>query len=169
LLAGDGQSGVAGALLSDSIAARVEDRFKNPVPGVSVQWSAGAAHGTLSPATRITAADGIARAAWTLGLTVGQPQSAIADVTGLTRATVRATARPPSDARLSMVAGDQQRGGRGATLRDSLVVRLTTADGRPLVGAIVRWSATEGGGSLLAAQSATGLDGRAVARWTLGM
>lgn len=64
-------SAPAGAVLADSLAVRVADRFDNPIAGLAVQWSVTAGGGSVSPATAQTRADGTARAAWTLGTSTG--------------------------------------------------------------------------------------------------
>lgn len=53
-------------------------------------------------------------------------------------------------------------------LSDELVVRVTDADGRPVLGTTVAWRVTAGGGSLEHEVTTTDADGLASNRWTLG-
>ncbi len=90
---GDGQTGYAMEVLSDSLTVSVADRFGNPTPGVTVTWTVLQGGGSLSPSARPTNAQGRVRAAWTLGIPAGL-QRASAGVSGLTAATFSATALP---------------------------------------------------------------------------
>jgi alpha-tubulin suppressor-like RCC1 family protein len=56
----------------------------------------------------------------------------------------------------------------GATLTDSIRVRVTNIAGAPVPNANVRFSVTAGGGSVAPEISVTGPDGVASAQWTLG-
>lgn len=69
-----------------------------------------------------------------------------------------------------VVRGDQQTGAAGATLPDSVVVRVTDTKGRPVVGQMVVFALGAGatGGDVAPDTVSTGVDGRASARWTLG-
>lgn len=90
-VAGDGQSGPAGAALPTSLTVRVTDRYGNPLGGVPVGWSAGAGGGGMDPPGASTGPDGIASARWTLG-TATLRQAASAAVAGLAPVAFGATA-----------------------------------------------------------------------------
>ncbi len=64
--AGDQQSGTPGYVLAESLAVRVTDGNGEPVAGVGVTWETQPTHGSLTPGSPVTNADGIARAAWRL-------------------------------------------------------------------------------------------------------
>lgn len=66
---GDG----AAALVGTGVQAVVRsvDAYGNPVPGVAVDWSAGASGGAISATTSTTDAAGLARVTLTLGATPG--------------------------------------------------------------------------------------------------
>ncbi len=68
--AGDAQVGIAGSTLADSLVVLVVDGQSNPVSGVPVAFAAQNG-GSVSPASVVTNADGLARAAWTLGASPG--------------------------------------------------------------------------------------------------
>jgi adhesin/invasin len=68
--AGHLQTGVVGVTLRDSLTVLVLDADRNPVPGISLTWSATA--GRLSNAATATRSDGTSRVAWTLGARTGE-------------------------------------------------------------------------------------------------
>jgi hypothetical protein len=69
--AGDGQHGAPGARLADPLIVRVADEHDRPMSGVAVEFSVTRGGGTLTAnadqVTMVTDAEGLARAAWTLG------------------------------------------------------------------------------------------------------
>ena len=62
--------GPAGDVLSERVIVRVVDAASNPLPGVTVTFTA-AAGGSVSPATSVTNDNGEASTRWTLGPTPG--------------------------------------------------------------------------------------------------
>ncbi|MET0399179.1 MAG: Ig-like domain-containing protein [Longimicrobiaceae bacterium] len=166
---GDGQSGAVGAALPTSPVVRIADANGNPVAGAAVQWTVSAGGGTVAPAAGTTDEAGLARAAWTLGTAPGvnTVQARSADVPA-SLAVFHATAVAGPPATLGRVAGDGQSASAGSALPAALAVRVADRFGNPLGGVAVGWSAAAGGGALDPASSATGPDGVASARWTLG-
>ena len=75
---GGGQNGGTGGLLAEVLAVRLTDATGNPVPGVEPAWST--PNGGTFAATA-SDAEGVARAAWTLGPSGGS-QSALASASG---------------------------------------------------------------------------------------
>ena len=74
---------------------------------------------------------------------------------------------PP--AQVTAVAGDEQTGGVTTALALPLQVRVVDANGRPVPGTPVRWSASSEGGTVAAvADATTDAQGLAQATWTLG-
>jgi|GEM_PF-7081837 len=57
----------------------------------------------------------------------------------------------------------------GATLADSITVKVIDANGRAVPNASVQWTVTAGGGKVRPAESATRSDGQARVAWTLGL
>ncbi len=71
-------------------------------------------------------------------------------------------------AALDIVAGDGQQGVVGAELANPLVVRVEDANGLPIVGQLVNFRVTSGGGSVFASAGLTNALGIVQDRWTLG-
>jgi hypothetical protein len=158
---GDAQTGAPGVALADSLAVRVTDAHGNGISGQSVAFAA-AGGGSVSPATRTTGADGVARAAWTLGTNLGTAQTAAATFAGVPA--VGFTATQVASGTLTRTGGVTQTGTAGAVLLDSLEVRFTTPTGAPIQGAVIQWN---GPGVLAPATSTTGPDGYARTSWRL--
>jgi hypothetical protein len=75
---------------------------------------------------------------------------------------------PGSPAAVTAVAGDAQTGTPGQALPGALTVLVADSAGRPVPGVSVAWSVEEDGGTVAAASTVTGADGRATVAWTLG-
>lgn len=159
---GNAQSAPAGQALPNPIGVRVTDENDDPVPGVTVEWSASDG-GSVLPQSGATDDNGRATGTWTLGPAVGS-QSATATVDGLSGSpvgfnatavetgttTLTVTVEPPSSAlTMEVFAPDRQP-----------VVRLTDASGGPMAGETVTATVTSGGGTLQGQTTATtGSDG----------
>lgn len=166
---GNAQTGPIGAALPDSLAAKAVDRYGNAVPGASVAWTNVAGGGALSPTGGVTNAAGIVKAAWTLGPRLDTTHVATAASGALPAARFTATPVVPAGATLTLTSGDGQTGTVGQVLADTLVVTMRLADGRPVRGAAVSWSAAPGSGSVVAVDPVSDDLGRSKARWTIGI
>ena len=91
--AGEGQIGPVMSLLPEPIVATVLDADGQPMPGVSVTWTA-EGDGRITPLGGVTDAAGQSQARWMLGGTVG-PSHAVAAVGELEPATFTALAESP--------------------------------------------------------------------------
>lgn len=101
VVSGNSQVGPVGTLLAESLTVRVADQNGMTLAGAAVSWTVTSGGGSVSPGSTVTNADGIARAAWTLGTLSGN-QSVSASVGSLTPTTFSATAFvPPSFVLLS--------------------------------------------------------------------
>jgi Bacterial Ig-like domain (group 1) len=168
IVAGDRATGGVGQVLADSLSVRLTDRHGNPVAGAAVEWAAVSGGGSVDPARATTDAQGIARAQWTLGPSVGAPQLARAAVPGVSSASFLATPTTTGvPLQLARRGGESQRGTAGSYLADSLAVVLRLPDGRGVSGALVRWAADDG--SVSPAESRTDDSGAASARWRVGL
>lgn len=159
-------TGLPGLPLGDSTAVVVRDAYGNPVAGHTVAWTVAAGGGSVSPATSVTNAQGVARAHWTLGTQQGEQRlQAAASVSTTTVFT--ATAQLGTGSTLTRVSGTGQAAAPGATLAQPLVVEVQQ-NGRPVAGVAVAWSAAPGNGTVTPVSSITDAAGRAQATWTLG-
>ncbi|HST60546.1 MAG TPA: Ig-like domain-containing protein, partial [Longimicrobium sp.] len=155
--------------LADSVAVFVRDAYGNAVAGHTVSWTVRQGGGTVSPATSVTGANGVARASWTLG-----PQFAGAQVleaaAGLAMtAQFTANVQLPAGATLVAVVGNGQTGAAGQVLALPLVVRVQRADGTSLAGIPVTFTLPDGSGSVNPSTVVSGTDGTASVSWTLGV
>jgi hypothetical protein len=87
---GDAQLGPVGAPLTSELAVTVGDQFGNPVAGATVTWNVLSGGGTITPASSVSGADGVARARWTLGAQLNA-QTASASVASVATVTFSAT------------------------------------------------------------------------------
>jgi Invasin, domain 3/Bacterial Ig-like domain (group 1)/Filamin/ABP280 repeat len=156
VVGGNNQNGTIGEPLLDSLAVRVTDRFGDPVPGVTVTWSAETG-GSVNPATSLTAADGYARTERVLGADVG---------TYITRAEVTGIEDPPEPvvftttgvaARLGFAVEPPATAASGEAFDPQPVVQLLDATGEDIAreGVVVTVQISAGGGSLAGTTSAT--------------
>ncbi|MGH7520311.1 MAG: Ig-like domain-containing protein, partial [Gemmatimonadales bacterium] len=81
--AGNNQVGAAGTALAESLAVIVRDQSGEPLAGVTVTFTVLAGGGSVSPTSRATGADGIAKTRRTLGSIAGA-QTALATAGSLT-------------------------------------------------------------------------------------
>ena len=90
-VSGDGQTGVAGALLGGPLVVQVTDIHGNPVAGTTVTFEPALGSGTVHPAETTTNPDGTASTQWILGSFQG-PQSVTASIEAGASAVLNATA-----------------------------------------------------------------------------
>lgn len=104
---GNNQTAPPAAQLATPLQVRATDLFGNPVPGVAIAWQATDGGGSVSPATSMTNAAGLASTTFTLGAIVG-PQSAQATAAGLAGSPVLfgATATEPPAGGSSVIVGN---------------------------------------------------------------
>ena len=167
LSAGDGQSGVVGAVLPTAYSVVVTNVLV-PVQGVPVHWAAGPEGGSMNPATSLTDVNGIASSTRTLGPAVGT-QTATASVGGLSGSPVTflANALPGAAAQLVKQSADAQTG-TVATAVTAPVVKVVDQFGNGVAGVIVDFAAA-GGGIVGAARDTSDASGLATSgSWTLG-
>lgn len=163
--AGDNQVGVPGDSLSQRLVAKVTDEWGNAVEGADVTWSVVAGGGALSASTAKSDTAGLSAVRYTVGGSIGTQQ---------VRARIDAGASVTFDVRavtprLEIVSGDNQTAPVGSDLPQDLVVFVAdAASGEPLVGVVVQWSATTGGGRVAETATLTDESGEARVARTLG-
>jgi hypothetical protein len=165
-------SGQPGTPMADSAAALVRDQYGNPVPGVTVNWAVTSGGGSVSPASSTTSAQGIARARWTLGGSVGTPQTLRASAGAAMNATFTATAAVGPGATITAVSGGGQTSPVFTPFAQPLVVEVRQ-NGVPVQGAQVQWTTSSSTGSFGDADqatvtTATDAQGRASVSWKPG-
>lgn len=161
---GGNQQGTVGQRLADSLVVFLRLPDGRAVQGATVAWSA--AHGSISPATRLTNGGGRASAAWTLGTAAGVARASATVDQGTLGFVATASAGPA--AAVEVVGGSGATGGIGQALADSLVARVTDQYGNPVPGTVT-WAAAPGHGSVEPQQAQADAQGVARARWTLGL
>lgn len=171
IVAGDSQSVRVGSQLAP-LVVKVTDTKDRPVAGATVEFvfDDAAASGTITP-SGTTGSDGQASATITLGDQVGAANghASVAVPQGTVPVSIAftATALPDNANGLAPVSGNEQSGPVGSALPQPLVVQVTDQFFNPIAGVTVNWSVT-GGGSVSAASTVTGADGKTQVTRTLG-
>jgi PKD repeat protein len=167
-VSGQGQNGLVGATLLDSLVVQVTDNFGNPIPAVSVEWSV-TGGGGVSPSSTSTDDNGLASVQRTLGNTAGE-QTTVATAAGLAGSPVTFVHQSSAGnaSRVEIVSGNGQSAQAGTQLAEELVVRVLDANNNPIGQRAVEWVIGEGGGTPTPGRSNTDEQGHARTRWTLG-
>jgi VCBS repeat-containing protein len=168
MFSGEPQEGPVSTTLPAPLVVQVTDGFGNPIPGITVNWSAEGG-GSVSAASTLTDVEGKTSVQRTLGPTAGQ-QTTTASAQDLVGSPVvfHHTATAGNAARVTIVSGNNQQAAPGTQLRDELVVEVLDENNNPIVGRAVAWVVGTGGGSANPETSNTNGQGRASTRWTLG-
>ena len=165
-VSGDGQSSVLGRAQPEPIVVRVTDPNNTPVPNATVTFAAQSG-GSVAPTTVTTDANGLASASWTLGTGVGA-QTATATLVGPQGSPfVTFTATATGATTIVKVAGDEQQSPAGGQLPIPLQVRVTGANGQPVIGVAVTFEPVGNSGTASPATATTDANGIATAAWTL--
>jgi hypothetical protein len=167
LLGGDGQRAPAGRRVSQAVLVQVVSRSGRPIEGVPVRFVLEEGTGRVEPAADSSDAQGIARAAWTLGGAPGR-QSLSVNAEGVASPTlVTAEAEPVAANTRIAVVSEHLEGPAGGALPEPFAVRVTDSSGVALADVPVAWTAGDNG-SIVANESRTDSLGEARALWTLG-
>ncbi len=143
-------NGTAGAAVTPLPSVLVRDASNNPVAGATVTFAVATGGGSLTGATPVTDAAGIATVgSWTLGGTAGA-QSLTATVGALTPITFSATAAPAAGSRLTLSTQPSATSASGATLAQQPVLRIEDGFGNLVTTASNPVTATlQGAGAAL--------------------
>ena len=162
------QTALAGASVAEAPSVRVLDQRGDPMPNVTVSFSASSG-GTVASPTAVTNASGIATAGtWTLGTTAGT-QTLTASVATLTPVQFTATAQARVPSTVTATSSTTQTGLSGGAVAEAPTVRVNDQTGQPLAGVAVTFAVTAGGGQIATTTSTTGATGLATSgAWTLG-
>jgi plastocyanin len=163
--AGNNQVGTAGTALPDSLAVIVRDQAGGAIGGVLVTFTVTAGGGSLSPASSLTDASGIAKTRLTLGPAAGTQTisasagtlvpvhfSAVSQINGAVNI-ANSTTGPLTDS-------------VGATKAESLTVLVTDQNATPVAGIAVMWASASG--SVSAASVPTTTAGLSKVQFTYG-
>jgi len=167
LLGGDGQRAPAGRRVSQPVMVQVVSRSGRPIEGVPVRFVLEEGAGRIEPTADSSDAQGMARAAWTLGGAPGR-QSLSVNAEGVASPTlVTAEAEPVAANTRIAVVSEHLEGPVGGALPEPFAVRVTDSSGVALADVPVAWTAGDNG-SIVANESRTDSLGEARALWTLG-
>ncbi len=167
--AGDAQSATVGTAVATAPSVMVTDQFGNPVSGVSVTFAVTSGGGSVTGATPVTDAGGIAAVgSWTLGTLVGG-NGLSATVSGLPVVNFTATGTVDAATALAISAGNGQSATVNSTVPVSPAVLITDQYGNPVPGVAVTFAVASGGGSATGTGAVSNASGIAtVGSWTLG-
>lgn len=169
IVAGDGQSAVAGSAVATAPAVKVTDAFANPISGFAIVFSVASGGGTITGGAATTTAAGIATlGSWTLGTTAGT-NTLTANGAGVTSVTFTATGVAGAPATVAAVAGNNQTATAGGPVATLPSVKVTDANGNPVQGSTVVFTPGAGSGTVTNGTVATNSSGLAAPTgWVLG-
>jgi len=163
------QTAPAGTNVSDPPSVIVRDISGVPVSGIVVTFVVTAGGGSVTGSPVTTNANGVATlTAWKLGVVIGL-NTVTATAAGLPSVTFNATAAAGVPANVVATAGTNQVAVQGTAVAQQPTVKVTDANGNPVVGASVTFAVLLGGGSATGLNQVTDVLGLAVVgSWTLG-
>lgn len=170
IVEGNGQVGIPGSPLADSLVVKLVDEAGHGVPSRTVSWLVSAGGGRAAPQAARTNEQGLASAEWTLGPSAG-PNRLDAEVSGIGRVTFSAMADGGDgvgDGALELIEGNNQSAPAGSRVPIEPAVRVIDESGRPVAGFEVTFVVTAGGGSVEPASRTTNSEGIARTDWRLG-
>ncbi len=179
LRGGNNQRGNVNAAVRDPLSVKISDRFGNGVPNHPVSFAVKRGSGRMfggSPAVQVFSDEaGIARAYFIGGASAGESQ-VYAESANLDNSPVifiETTENSPAR-KLVYVGGNGPTGTEGQTgvagevLRDSIAVRVTDVNNRPVYDVPVRFTIAFGGGSVNPSLVNSNVFGEAKVAWRLG-
>ncbi len=163
--AGNNQIGAAGAALPESLAVIVKDQSGAVLSGVAVTFAVTGGGGTVSPASRVTDAAGIAKTRRTLGPNAGT-QTASAATGNLTPVQFSAVSQINGAVNIANNTSGPLTDTVGSVKAESLTVLVTDQSATPVQGVAVAWAST--GGSVSSVSVPTSAAGLSKVRFTYG-
>ncbi len=159
MVKGDNQTGMANAVLSDSLIVRVLDTDGKNLSGQSVVFQVLQGSGTLNGSVAVqqisTDANGMARVAWKVGTVAGGENRVRASVTRDDAVAVAgspiefiASVTPGPASTMAKISGDGQQGYLNQTLALPMVVKVTDSFGNVTANQPVTFRVVLGGGTL---------------------
>ena len=169
-IGGDQQIGAVAVPLSQQLIVKVVDAGGQPVQGATVNFQVRGGGGSINPPANVSGSDGLVKATWTLGTTLGA-NKAVAILSSsfvLDSAVFNATATAGAPSVITVTGGDAQTARVSRLLPTPLSIRVVDQFGYPVSGRAVTWAALANSGSVVAVRDTTAADGTASANWTLG-
>ncbi|HEV8266280.1 MAG TPA: plastocyanin/azurin family copper-binding protein [Gemmatimonadales bacterium] len=163
--AGNNQVGAAGTALPESLAVIVRDQGGAPFAGANVTFAITAGGGSVSPASRLTDAAGIAKSRRTLGPNAGT-QTVTATAGSLAPVQFSAVSQINGAVNIANSTTGPLTDTVGATKAESLTVLVTDQNATPVQGVTVAWASS--GGSVSAASVPTSAAGLSKVLFTYG-
>jgi adhesin/invasin len=167
---GDRQRGEVGSRLGQPLAVRVADGQGSVRAGVNVDFAVTMGDATVTPASSLTDADGVASTILTLGRTAG-PVAVTATPENSKATTLTAMSEPGAASRIELNSGNGGIGTVGSTLSDPFILTIYDAMDNPIPDQNVQFTVTAGNG-LLSGQSVlsvvTNAKGQAITAFTIG-
>jgi len=165
--AGNNQSGYVGTGLPVSLSVQALSSYTGqPVPGVTITFSAAPAGGTFGSPTATTNSSGIASTTYTLPTKPGAVTITAASP-GSTTAYFGETANAGPAASLTVVSGTKQKGTVGTTLPAPIVVSVKDPHGNAVSGTSVNFTTGTFGGTFTPTSATTNSLGQASSYYTL--
>ncbi len=165
IVQGNDQVAQAGRPLGTPIVLRVVDATGRGVAQQRATMIVASGGGGVDPATAVSDTNGEVRVRWALGVATSA-QSLVATVSGVPVLTVSATALYPTG--VVLVQGGAQSGKVALPLKNDVVVRVVGAGNLPMVGVVVNFRITAGGGALSLQSVTTNALGEVAVKWTMG-
>src|SRR5438128_10247475 len=165
------QSATAGTAVGAPPSVIVKDANGNPVVGVAVTFAVASGNGSITGGSQTTNGSGIATVgSWTLSATAGS-NTLTATSGSLSGSPVAFTATGTAgpSATMAKSSGDNLTGQVATRLQTPHVVLVSDANGNPVTGVTVTWTAAAGGGAVDPATSTTDANGHAQTFRTLGL
>jgi uncharacterized protein (TIGR03437 family) len=162
IISGNRQSGLSGQDLPDALTAWLMDAQGNTIPNAQVTWESDGA--VLSGQSTTSDSQGRVTAHATLGSRPGPATVTVHAGTVSTTFTLFNT----SSGRLAVVDGDGQIGNPGQAFAKAISIRVSGADGSPVVGAAIAFTVISGAATLDSSNAVTGADGLAQSHVTAG-
>ena len=167
---GNGQSGVAGAALSNPPVAKAVDVDGGGVAGVTITWVVSVGGGSVATTSSTTDGEGKATpGSWTLGNIAGT-NALSASTVGIEKTlTFLATGVAGAPAIITIQSGGNQTTAAGSAVPINPSVRVTDQFTNPVSAVGVSFNVTGGGGSVTNTLANTNINGIANSGgWTLG-
>lgn len=169
LNAGGGQTATVNTFVPVPPSVVLTDALGNPVVGATVTFSVLSGGGSITGATQVTNASGIATVgSWRLGTTSGVNLLQAA-TPGASALTISATGLPGAPTSVSIVAGNGQSATVGTAVAAAPTVRVNDGFGNAVGGVAVTFSTTAGNGTVTGGSQTTNALGLAApVSWVLG-